>query len=69
MHSDDISCPFIFPNSLMPLLQLPDWEEETNAGHVRFANTFTAVADKFAEENVFCISHGKLFVSIRFTAR
>jgi len=46
----------------MSLLQLPDWEEETSAGHERYANTFTAVADKFPEENVFCISHGKLFV-------
>jgi len=43
--------------SILP--KLPDWEEETNAGHERYANTFTAVADKFPEENVFCISHGE----------
>lgn len=50
----------------MSLLQLPDWEEDTNIGHERYAKTFTAVADKFPDEDILCVSHGKRFVSIRF---
>jgi len=45
-------------HSILP--KLPEWGEETTAGHKRFEKAFTAVADKFPdEENILCISHGE----------
>lgn len=51
----------------MSLLQILDWEEETEIGQKRYSNTFFAVADKLPDENVVCVSCGKRFVSINCT--
>eukprot|EP00252_Welwitschia_mirabilis_P013057 TRINITY_DN28873_c0_g1_i1.p1 TRINITY_DN28873_c0_g1~~TRINITY_DN28873_c0_g1_i1.p1 ORF type:complete len:259 (-),score=52.35 TRINITY_DN28873_c0_g1_i1:355-1131(-) len=39
--------------------ELPKWQETTEGAHNRYSTTIKALADKFPQENVICVTHGE----------